>query len=100
MTDNFSEHGNGSRAVPDQRASVLELSMRSAADLAFHERLALDLLARDGPEIVWGLHLNAMEADRDGNPRGDEHLIETVDAACPLLIESSVPYLSRPPTPD
>ena len=36
--------------------------MRSAADLAFHERLALDLLARDGPEIVWGLHLNAMEA--------------------------------------
>jgi hypothetical protein len=87
------------RAVPDQRASVLELSMRSAADLAFHERLARELLARYGPEIVWGLHLNAMEADRDGHPRGAELLIETVDAAWRLLRESSGRELSRAPTP-
>ena len=39
-------------------------------DRAFHERVALDLLARDGIGVVWKLHLDAANAYRRGYPRG------------------------------
>ena len=39
-------------------------------DRAFHERVALDLLARDGLRVVWKLHLDAANAHRHGYPRG------------------------------
>ena len=63
--------------------------MPSPADLAFHERLARDLLDREGPDVICRLHLDAMEADRDGHPRGAELLIETAEAAWRLLREGA-----------
>jgi hypothetical protein len=59
--------------------------MQTPADLAFHERLACDLLEREGAEIVWRLHMDAIQADREGHHRGAELLIETADAAWRLL---------------
>jgi hypothetical protein len=50
-------------------------------DRAFHERVALDLLARDGIGVVWKLHLDAANAYRGGFQRGAQILIETADAA-------------------
>jgi hypothetical protein len=57
----------------------------SNLDRAFHERAALELLARDGIAIVWRLHLDAAEAYQAGYQRGAQILIETADAAERLL---------------
>ena len=48
-------------------------------DPAF-ERVALDLLARDGIGVVWKFHLDAANAYRSGYPRGTQILIATADA--------------------
>ena len=63
--------------------------MRTPADFAFHERLARDLLERQGPQIVWRLHLDAIEAYQDGHRRGAELLIQTADAAERLLRQAA-----------
>jgi hypothetical protein len=68
--------------------------MQTPADLGFHERLARDLLEREGPDVIWRLHRDAMEADRDGHARGAELLIETADAAWRLLRESTAARVS------
>ena len=65
--------------------------MQTPADLAFHERLARDLLRREGSGIVWRLHLDAIETYRDGHCRGAEFLIQTADAAERLLREAALP---------
>ena len=54
-------------------------------DRAFHERVALDLLARDGIAVVWKLHLDAANAYCGGYQRGAQILIETADAAERLI---------------
>jgi hypothetical protein len=54
-------------------------------DRAFHERAALELLDRDGIAIIWRLHLDAVEAHRNGYARGAQILIDTADAAERLL---------------
>jgi hypothetical protein len=54
-------------------------------DRAFHGRVALDLLTRDGIGIVWKLHLDAANAYRRGYPRGAQILIETADTAERLI---------------
>ena len=59
--------------------------MHSKAYRAFHENVALELLARDGIAIVGKLHLKAANAYRDGFARSAEALIETADAAERLL---------------
>ena len=50
-------------------------------DRAFHERVALDFLARDGIGVIWKLHLDAANAYRGGYQRGAQILIETADGA-------------------
>jgi hypothetical protein len=45
------------------------------------EKLALDLLERDGIAVIWNIHLTAVEAYRDGHPRAAEILVEIGDAA-------------------
>lgn len=50
-------------------------------DRAFHERIALDLLLRNGIGVVWKLHLDAANTYLGGYARGAQILIETTDAA-------------------
>jgi hypothetical protein len=64
-------------------------------DRAFHERVALDLLARDGLRVVWKLHLDAANAHRHGYPRGAQILIETADAAEQLIRHATQIELAR-----
>ena len=64
-------------------------------DRAFHERVALDLLARDGLRVVWKLHLDAANAYRLGYPRGAQILIETADAAEQLIRHATQIELAR-----
>ena len=64
-------------------------------DRAFHERVALDLLPRDGLRVVWKLHLDAANAYRGGYPRGAQILIETADAAEQLIRHATQIELAR-----
>jgi len=64
-------------------------------DRAFHERVALDLLARDGIGVVWKLHLDAANAYRGGYQRGAQILIETADAAERLIRHAAKIELAR-----
>jgi hypothetical protein len=64
-------------------------------DRAFHERVALELLARDGLGVVWKLHLDAANAYRRAYPRGAQVLIETADAAERLIRHSAKIELER-----
>ena len=64
-------------------------------DRAFHERVALDLLARDGLRVLWKLHLDAANAYRRGYPRGAQILIETADAAEQLIRHATQIELAR-----
>jgi hypothetical protein len=77
------------RAVELRRYSMQKL------DRAFHERVALDLLARDGLRVVWKLHLDAANAYRGGYPRGAQILIETADAAERLIRHAAKIELAR-----
>jgi hypothetical protein len=63
-------------------------------DRAFHKRVALDLLARDGIGVVWKLHLDAANY-RGGYPRGAQILIETADAAERLIRHATQIELAR-----
>ena len=62
---------------------------------AFHERVALDLLTRDGIGVVWKLHLDAANAYRSGYPRGAQILMETADAAERLIRHAAKIELPR-----
>ena len=64
-------------------------------DRAFHERAALDLLARHGLRAIWKLHLDAAEAYRGGYMRGAQILIATADAAERLIRLARKPELLR-----
>jgi hypothetical protein len=59
--------------------------VHTRTDRAFHEKIALELLACDGIAIIWQLHVRAAKAYRDGFTRSAEILIETADAAERLL---------------
>jgi hypothetical protein len=52
---------------------------------AFHEKVALDLLARDGIGVIWKLHLDAANAYRGGFLNGAKILLATADAAERLI---------------
>ena len=47
----------------------------------FVEKIALELLTRDGTSAVWQLHLVAATAYRDGHTRAADALLEIADAA-------------------
>ena len=47
----------------------------------FVEKIALELLTRDGTSAVWELHLVAAAAYRDGHTRAADALLEIADAA-------------------
>jgi hypothetical protein len=64
-------------------------------DRAFHERVARDLLARDGLGVVWQLYLDAANAYRGGYPRGAQILVETGDAAERLIRHAAKIELAR-----
>jgi len=57
----------------------------SRLDESFCEKLASDLLERDGPEIVTRLRLEAVAARGDGQRRGAALLIQIAEAAERLL---------------
>jgi hypothetical protein len=59
--------------------------MPTRLDEPFCERLARDLLKRDGPEVVSRLRLDATAARGDGHRRGADLLIQIADAAERLL---------------
>ena len=55
------------------------MQTKAGRDLA--EKLALNLLERDGIPVIWLLHLTAVKAHGDGHPRAAETLLEIADAA-------------------
>jgi hypothetical protein len=55
--------------------------MQTQAVRELTEKLALELLERDGMPVIWLLHLTAAKAYGDGHPRAAEVLLETADAA-------------------
>jgi len=61
---------------------------RMTAD-TFAEKIAVELLARDGSAAVWRLHLVAASAHHDGCLRAAESLLEIADAAERLTVRSS-----------
>jgi hypothetical protein len=75
--------------------SRIEGRLMQKLDRAFHERVALDLLQRDGIGIVWKLHLDAANAYRGRYLRGAQILIETADAAERLIRHAARSELAR-----
>jgi len=61
------------------------LSVSSRLDDSFCERLARDLLERDGPDVISRLRLEAIAARGEGHLRGAELLSQIADAAELLL---------------
>jgi hypothetical protein len=57
---------------------------------AFHEQLALDLLAGEGIAVIWKLHLDAANAYRKGHLNGAAILLDTADAAERLIRAAAV----------
>ena len=55
--------------------------MQNTAVRELAEKVALELLERDGMPVIWLLHLTAAKAHREGHPRAAETLIEIGDAA-------------------
>jgi hypothetical protein len=55
--------------------------MQTKAGRELTEKLALELLERDGMPVIRLLHLTAAEAYGDGQPRAAEILLETADSA-------------------
>jgi hypothetical protein len=55
------------------------MQTKAARELA--EKLALELLERDGMPVIWLLYLTAAKAYGDGHPRAAEILFEIADAA-------------------
>ncbi len=64
--------------------------MRTKAGRELTEKLALDLLERDGIPVIWLLHLTAAKAYGDGHPQAAEILLETADAAERCLRQAGV----------
>ena len=64
-------------------------------DHAFHEKAALDLLARDGISVIWKLHLDAANAYRGGFFNGARLLLATADAAERLIRHTANSDLMR-----
>ena len=73
--------------------------MQKPPNRAFHEKVALDLLARDGIGVIWKLHLDAANAYRRGFPNGAEILLATADAAERLIRHTATSNLV-PERPD
>ena len=65
--------------------------MPSRLDEPFCEKLASDLLERDGPEVIARLRLEAIAARGDGHRRGADLLIQIADAAERLLRQTEQP---------
>jgi hypothetical protein len=55
--------------------------MQTKAVRELTEKLALNLLERDGIRVIWLLHRTAVQARGDGHPRAAEALLEIADAA-------------------
>jgi hypothetical protein len=66
---------------------------------AYHEKVALDLLARDGIGVIWKLHLDAANAYRGGFLNGAKILLATADAAERLIRHTATSNLV-PERPD
>ena len=64
-------------------------------DRAFHEKVALDLLARDGIGVIWKLHLDAANAYRGGFLNGAKILLATADAAERLIRHAATSKSTR-----
>jgi hypothetical protein len=64
--------------------------MQTKACRALTEKVALDLLERDGIAVIWLLHLTATKAYREGHPRAAEALLEIGDAAEQCLRRAGV----------
>ena len=70
-------------------------SVASKLDRRFHEKVALDLLARDGISVIWKLHLDAANAYRGGFLNGARILLATADAAERLIRHTATSDLVR-----
>jgi hypothetical protein len=55
--------------------------MHNTAVRELAEKVALELLERDGMPVIWLLHVTAAKAHGDGHPRAAETLLEIADAA-------------------
>ncbi len=64
--------------------------MQTKACRDYAEKVALDLLERDGIAVIWLLHLTATQAYRDGHPRAAETLLEIGNAAEQCLRRTGV----------
>ena len=64
--------------------------MQTKLGREFTEKLALDLMERDGMPVIWLLHLAAARAHGDGHPRAAETLFEIADAAGRCLRRAGV----------
>jgi hypothetical protein len=64
--------------------------MQTKAGREFTEKLALDLLEREGIPVIWLLHLTAARAHGDGHPHAAETLLEIADAAERCLRQAGV----------
>ena len=64
-------------------------------DRAYYEKVALDLLARDGIGVIWKLHLDAANAYRGGFLNGAKILLATADAAERLIRHTATSELVR-----
>jgi hypothetical protein len=64
-------------------------------DRDFHQRVALDVLARDGIGAIWKLHLDAADTYRGGYQSGAQILVDTADAAERLIPHAAKVELMR-----
>jgi hypothetical protein len=64
--------------------------MQTKAVRELTEKLALELLERDGMPVIWLLHLTAAKARGDGHPRAGEILLDIADAAERCLRHAAV----------
>jgi hypothetical protein len=53
-----------------------------------NEKLALKILAHEGIEAIWRLHMAAAEAHRDGCPGVAASIVEIVEAAEEVLLRA------------
>jgi hypothetical protein len=64
--------------------------MQTKAGREWTEKLALDLLERDGMRVIWLLHLTAAKAHGDGHPLAAQTLLEIADAAERCLRQAGI----------
>jgi hypothetical protein len=73
--------------------------MQNTAARELAEKVALELLERDGMPVVWLLHLTACKARGDGHPRAAEALLEIADAAERCLRRAGLGPRCQPTAP-